>query len=90
MAQVNITRGGILAAAGFSLWFDTNLRANIIHLNNLPIHIPPVVLLNDLTTTTNIHNTEHIHTFSCKQRHHSKIPGHRQAQTTQTRIPHTS
>ena len=59
MAQINITRGGILAAAGFSLWFDTNLRANIIHLNNLPIHIPPAVLLNNLTTTTNIHNTEH-------------------------------
>ena len=59
MTQVNITRGGVLAAAGFSLWFDTNLRANIIHLNNLPIHIPPAVLLNNLTTTTNIHNTEH-------------------------------
>ena len=28
------------------------------------------------------------HTFSCKQRHHSKNPGHRQTQTTQTRISH--
>jgi hypothetical protein len=59
MAQINITRGGILAAAGFSLWFDTNLRANIIHRNNLTIHIPPEVLLNNLTTTINHDNTEH-------------------------------
>jgi hypothetical protein len=34
MTQINITRGGILATSGFSLWFDTNLRANIIHLDN--------------------------------------------------------
>ncbi len=40
MTQIHITRGGILAAACFSLWFDTNLRANFIHLDNLPIHIP--------------------------------------------------
>ena len=59
MAQINITRGGILEATGFSLWFDTNLRANIIHLNNTPIHIPPEVTLNNLTTTINFDNTEH-------------------------------
>jgi hypothetical protein len=59
MTQIHITRGGILADTGFSLWFDANLRANIIHLNNLPIHIPPEVLLNNLTTTINPDNTEH-------------------------------
>ncbi len=62
MTQINITRGGILADAGFSLRFDTNLRANIIHRNNLSIHIPPEVLLNNLTTTINHDNTEH-HSF---------------------------
>ena len=59
MAQINITRGGILATTGFSLWFDTNLRANIIHLNNSPIHIPPELILNNLTPTINSDNTEH-------------------------------
>ena len=61
MTQINITRGGILATSGFSLWFDTNLRTNIIHLDNSPIHITQEAILTDLTPTSQItsDNREH-------------------------------
>jgi hypothetical protein len=61
MTQINITRGGILANSGFSLWFDTNLRVNIIHQDNSPIHITQAAVLTDLTPTnqTPSDNSEH-------------------------------
>jgi len=63
MTQINITRGGILANSGFSLWFDTNLRANIIHQDNSPIHITQAAVLTDLSPTnqTSSDNNEHRH-----------------------------
>jgi hypothetical protein len=63
MTQINITRGGILANSGFSLWFDTKLRANIIHEDNSPIHITQAAVLTDLTKTnqTSSDNSEHRH-----------------------------
>ncbi len=63
MTQINITRGGILANSGFSLWFDTKLRANIIHQDNSPIHITQAAVLTDLTKTnqTSSDNSEHRH-----------------------------
>jgi len=63
MTQIHITRGGILANSGFSLWFDTNLRANIINGDNSPIHITQAAVLTDLlpTNQTFPDNSEHRH-----------------------------
>jgi hypothetical protein len=51
MKQIDINRGGILATAGFSLLSDTNVRTNIMHPTNLPIHIPAEVLSNNFVPT---------------------------------------